>query len=62
MVIRRPARQVWVEAVAQNTARLRFGRRGASLSTGEDNDINLTLLREGWELAYLPQLRLVHYP
>ena len=61
VVIRRPAMQVWAEAVAQDTARLRFGRRGASLSSGEDNDINLTLLREGWELAYLPQLRLVHY-
>lgn len=53
--------QVWAEAVAQDTARLRFGRRGVSLSSDEDNDINLTLLLEGWELAYLPQLRLVHY-
>jgi glycosyltransferase involved in cell wall biosynthesis len=60
LVIRRTAMQVWAEAVAQDTDRLSFGRRGAALSSGEDNDINLTMLREGWELAYLPQLRLKH--
>ncbi len=60
LVIRRSAMQVWGEAVNQDAARLRLGRRGTALNSGEDNDINLTLLRDGWELAYLPQLRLKH--
>ena len=60
MVIRKQAMQVWADAVASDPDRLSLGRRGMALSSGEDNDINLTLLRAGWELAYLPQLRLTH--
>lgn len=60
LVIRRQAMQVWADAVAGDSDRLSLGRRGTALSSGEDNDINLTLLRAGWELAYLPQLRLTH--
>ena len=60
LVIRRQAMQVWADAVAGDPDRLTLGRRGKALSSGEDNDINLTLLRSGWELAYLPQLRLTH--
>ena len=60
LVIRRQAMQVWADAVAGDSDRLTLGRRGTELSSGEDNDINLTLLRSGWELAYLPQLRLTH--
>lgn len=60
LVIRRTAMQVWADDVASDSDRLSLGRRGTALSSGEDNDINLTLLREGWELAYLPQLRLKH--
>jgi glycosyltransferase involved in cell wall biosynthesis len=60
LVIRKQAMQVWADAVADDPDRLSLGRRGTALSSGEDNDINLTLLRAGWELAYLPQLRLTH--
>lgn len=60
LVIRRQAMQVWADAVAGDPDRQTLGRRGTALSSGEDNDINLTLLRAGWELAYLPQLRLTH--
>lgn len=60
LVIRKQAMQVWADAVAGDPDRLSLGRRGTALSSGEDNDINLTLLRDGWELAYLPQLRLTH--
>jgi glycosyltransferase involved in cell wall biosynthesis len=60
LVIRKQAMQVWADDVALDPDRLSLGRRGTALSSGEDNDINLTLLRAGWELAYLPQLRLTH--
>lgn len=60
MVIRKQAIQVWADAVINDPIRLALGRRGTALSSGEDNDINLTLLGAGWELAYLPQLRITH--
>ena len=61
LVIRRDAIQVWADQVRSDGRRRAFGRRGQALSSGEDNDINLTLLAHGWELAYLPQLRLSHH-
>ena len=61
LVIRRGAIQVWADQVRSDGRRRAFGRRGQALSSGEDNDINLTLLAHGWELAYLPQLRLSHH-
>ena len=36
------------------------GRRGAELSSGEDNDIVLSILESGWEGGYFPQLELLH--
>lgn len=60
MVTRKPALEKWSKAVQSDPRRLRLGRTGNSLASGEDNDINLTLLHDGWDLAYLPQLRLTH--
>jgi hypothetical protein len=60
MVIRQKAMRAWADAVATDQQRLSLGRRGTALSSGEDNDINLTLLRAGWQLAYLPSLQLTH--
>ena len=60
LVIRREALRVWADAVARDPRRQGLGRRGRALSSGEDNDINLTLLRQGWELAYVPALALRH--
>ena len=50
----------WSEAVKSDPRRLAFGRRGNALTSGEDNDINLTLLENGWEVAYFPELSLTH--
>jgi glycosyltransferase involved in cell wall biosynthesis len=36
------------------------GRRGDNLTSGEDNDIVLTLLRMNWRAAYNPDLSLTH--
>lgn len=60
MVIRKHPMRVWADEIVHDQDRLSFGRRGTALSSGEDNDINLTLLQNGWELAYLPHLRLNH--
>jgi glycosyltransferase involved in cell wall biosynthesis len=60
MVTRRTAIQTWAQAVTSDPDRQRLGRTGTALSSGEDNDINLTILRNGWDLAYLPALRLQH--
>jgi hypothetical protein len=35
-------------------------RKGDSLASGGDNDICLTVIEEGWQVGYLPQLQLMH--
>lgn len=60
LVIRRQALRIWTELVARDPVRQAFGRTGSALTSGEDCDINLTLLAAGWKLAYLPALRLTH--
>jgi glycosyltransferase involved in cell wall biosynthesis len=60
LVIRREAWTVYVEAARRDPVRIALGRRGLDLSSGEDNDIVMSLLGRGWKLAYLPQLRLDH--
>lgn len=60
MAIRREAYGAYVEAAAADPVRAALGRRGADLASGEDNDMILTLLEQGWSVAYLPGLRLEH--
>lgn len=60
LVIRREAIGSWADAVLTDPRRQKFGRRGTELTSGEDNDICLTLLRTGWSLAYVPELNLTH--
>lgn len=60
MGIRRNAYAAYIEAAARNPTRTALGRRGADLSSGEDNDIIMTVLHNGWRVAYLPALRLQH--
>lgn len=60
LVIRRSALLAWAELIARDPVRQAFGRTGAALTSGEDNDIILTLEAVGWKLAYLPALRLTH--
>lgn len=35
-------------------------RKGDSLASGGDNDICLTVIEEGWQVGYFPQLQLTH--
>lgn len=60
LVIRRAVFQAYAAAVADSAGRLALGRRGADLASGEDNDMVMTVLEQGWRVAYLPELRLEH--
>jgi len=42
------------------TAAVITDRKGDSLASGGDNDICLTVVEEGWQVGYLPQLQLTH--
>jgi glycosyltransferase involved in cell wall biosynthesis len=60
LVIRRPAAEVYAQKVIYDQSRLALGRTGQQLTSGEDNDIVLTLLEAGWGVGYFPQLHLTH--
>jgi glycosyltransferase involved in cell wall biosynthesis len=60
LVIRRAVFQAYADAVTDSAGRLALGRRGADLASGEDNDMVMTVLEQGWRVAYLPELRLEH--
>jgi GT2 family glycosyltransferase len=65
MVLRRDAAAAYAERIEQQTKRLKdqetiTDRKGDSLASGGDNDICLTVVEEGWQVGYLPQLQLTH--
>ena len=60
MALRRNATTAWLEAVASDPRRAALDRRGEALVSGGDNDLVLTLMASGWEVAYFPQLALTH--
>lgn len=57
MVIRRVALDPWLSAYSAGDIP---DRRGGELSSGGDNDIVLSLLSRGWQVAYDPLLSLRH--
>jgi glycosyltransferase involved in cell wall biosynthesis len=57
MALRRAAAAAWLDASPAGQV---SDRRGRELSSGGDNDIVLTLMKQGWEVAYVPDLRLTH--
>jgi glycosyltransferase involved in cell wall biosynthesis len=60
MVLRRSAYAGYIREVDGDQLRMALGRRGADLASGEDNDMVLTMLGEGWSVAYRPELVLSH--
>jgi GT2 family glycosyltransferase len=60
MVIRREVLEAWGALATDSPERQALGRKGAALSSGEDNDINLVALANGWTIGYLPELQLTH--
>jgi glycosyltransferase involved in cell wall biosynthesis len=60
MVVRRAAYENYVRAASADPRRTALGRRGTDLASGEDNDMILSILRQGWQVAYRPELSLDH--
>lgn len=60
MVIRRQAFLDYAEEAERDPVRKALGRTGKSLNSGEDNDMVLTLIKNGWEVAYSPDLYIDH--
>jgi GT2 family glycosyltransferase len=67
MVLRRDAAAAYAKRLQARGARQGArgketitDRIGDSLASGGDNDICLTVLEEGWQVGYLPQLELTH--
>lgn len=60
MAIRRQLFATYTDQVSSHPIRLALGRTGQQLTSGEDNDIILTLLSAGWQVGYFPQLQLTH--
>ncbi|MGD1874835.1 MAG: glycosyltransferase [Mastigocoleus sp.] len=60
LVIRKQAAEIYVKRITGDSVRLGLGRTGKKLTSGEDNDIVLTLLEAAWGVGYFPQLKLTH--
>lgn len=60
LVIRKSAAEIYAQRIANNNVRLALGRTGKQLTSGEDNDIVLTLLDAGYGVGYFPELELIH--
>lgn len=60
LVIRRVAMEEYGDRLSQDSRHQSLGRSGQQLTSGEDNDIILTLLERGWGVGYFPQLQLQH--
>ncbi|MDE3083964.1 MAG: glycosyltransferase family 2 protein, partial [Verrucomicrobiota bacterium] len=60
MALRRTAVRVWLDALTDDPRRNAFDRRGSELVSSGDNDLVLTVMAAGWEVAYFPQLSLIH--
>jgi glycosyltransferase involved in cell wall biosynthesis len=58
MMARRRALDSWMSACVMSE--VSTGRRGRELTSGEDCDIVMYALRDGWEVGYFPELRLTH--
>ena len=60
MVIQKKAFLGYLEEAAIDPERMKLGRSGKSLSSGEDNDIILSIIKNRFEIAYVPEL-VVHH-
>lgn len=60
LCIRAEAYESYVDSAARDARRTALGRAGENLASGEDNDIVMTLLEDGWSVGYFPSLELTH--
>ena len=55
MALRREAISAWLESNTQLS-----DRRGSDLTSSGDNDMVFSIMKSGWEIAYIPKLKLTH--
>jgi glycosyltransferase involved in cell wall biosynthesis len=60
LAIRREFALAYADAVHRDPRRRSLDRRGASLASGGDNDLILTALHAGGDVAYFSELKLTH--
>lgn len=60
MAVRRIAYEDYVRGAERDPRRTALGRRGTDLASGEDNDMIMSVLEQGWQVAYRPELSLKH--
>jgi glycosyltransferase involved in cell wall biosynthesis len=60
MALRKSCADTYVRELASNPDRFGFDRTGESLTSGGDNDIVMSILGHGWDVAYVPALSLDH--
>lgn len=60
LAIRRDAARAYALALSTDRGRRRLDRAGANLASGGDNDLVLTALHGGGDVAYFPELTLTH--
>ena len=54
-------KNAWMELFGSGFTSRLLGRKGSSLTAGEDSEICLALIRRGWKLWYDTSLKLRHY-
>lgn len=57
MALRRAAAQAWLDIDQTDSI---TDRRGSELTSGGDNDIIFSAMKQGWEVGYFPSLSLTH--
>ena len=57
---RRDCMLQFLDYYGNNTEAQKLGRKGSDLASGEDNDINLFIYKNGYGLGYFPQLKFYH--
>jgi glycosyltransferase involved in cell wall biosynthesis len=60
LAIRREVFAAYLSEMQDDQARLALGRMGKQLTSGEDNDIVLSAMRQGWQVGYFPSLEITH--
>ena len=51
---------LYLDHYLNSTVSQSLGRKGDQLSSGEDNDINLFIFKNGYALGYFPELKFIH--
>jgi glycosyltransferase involved in cell wall biosynthesis len=60
MAVRRQLALNWATEIEYDQVRMRLDRFGKSLASGGDNDLVLTVLEQGFDVEYVPELVLTH--